>query len=212
MPPAAPPLVLAADGLACERGGRVVFRNVGFRVASGEALLVTGPNGAGKSSLLRTIAGLIRPAAGSLTLDGGGEDTPLATQCHYFGHQDALKSALTVAETVAFWRGFLGAGALDGDAALAAVDLDHLADLPAGWLSAGQRRRLAFSRLLASRRPVWLLDEPTAALDTASEARLVGHVTAHLEAGGIAVVATHLPVALPRMRTLKLAAGGMVAA
>lgn len=198
------PLALAADGLACERGGRRIFSDLHFRVVGGEALVVTGPNGAGKSSLLRVIAGLIRPAAGALTLTGGADDTPLAQECHYFGHQDALKPALTVAETVAFWRGFLGAPGLDVAEALEAVDLDHLADLPAGWLSAGQRRRLAFARLLATKRPVWLLDEPTAALDSASESRLVGHVAAHLDAGGVAVVATHLPLSLPRVVGLRI--------
>lgn len=203
-------LALTAQGLACERGGRQVFRDLAFRVEGGEALVVTGPNGAGKSSLLRMIAGLIRPAAGTLTLHGGPEDTPLALLCHYFGHQDALKPALTVAETVAFWRDFLGgdaSGAPDVAAALAAVDLDHLADLPAGWLSAGQRRRLAFSRLIATRRPIWLLDEPTAALDSASEARLIGHVATHLARGGLAVIATHLPLDLPGVRSLRIAGG-----
>lgn len=206
-----PPLALAADGLACERGGRLVFHDLAFRVEAGEALVVTGPNGAGKSSLLRTIAGLIHPAAGRLALEGGVDDLGVAAQCHYFGHQDALKPALTVAETVAFWRDYLGSGALDVAAALAAVDLDHLADLPAGWLSAGQRRRLAFARLLASPRPLWLLDEPTAALDAASEARLIGHIATHLAGGGIAVIATHLPLGLPNTRGLRIEHGTVAA-
>src|SRR5262249_57613531 len=98
---------LEASDLACSRGGREVFSGVGFGLGAGEALVVTGPNGAGKSSLLRLIAGLVRPTGGTLSLDGGDPDLTLPEQVHYLGHQDALKPSLTVAENLAFWVQFL---------------------------------------------------------------------------------------------------------
>ena len=161
---------LSGTGLKCIRGGRQVFAGLDFTVASGEALVVTGRNGAGKSSLLRLIAGLIPHAEGTLTLEGGDPELRLAEEAHYLGHRDALKPALSVAENLAFWREFLGGTEDDMEAALAAVGLDHIAHLPAAYLSAGQRRRLSIARLLTVRRPVWLLDEPTVSLDVASVA------------------------------------------
>ena len=155
---------LQAEGLTCSRGGREVFRNVSFKVPAGEALIVTGRNGAGKSSLLRMIAGLVRIAAGRLSLNGGTADAPIAEQAHYLGHQDAMKPSLTVAENLHFWSRFLGSRN-DIGPALELLDLAPLADLPAAYLSAGQRRRLSVARIVAVSRPVWLLDEPTSALD-----------------------------------------------
>jgi heme exporter protein A len=194
---------LTGEQLACIRGGREVFSGLDFGVAAGEALLVTGRNGAGKSSLLRLIAGLVRIAAGRLSLDGGDPEAGIGEQAHYLGHQDALKPALSVGENLRFWAGFLGGGE-DIAPALAAVDLDRLAALPAGYLSAGQRRRLSIARLVAVKRPIWLLDEPTSALDAASQERLAGLMRAHLEGGGMILAATHGAIGLDNARELRM--------
>ncbi len=194
---------LEGSDLACVRGGREVFTGIGFALAGGEALLVTGPNGAGKSSLLRMIAGLVRLAAGRLELSGGDAELTLAEQAHYVGHQDALKPALTVAENLAFWAGYLGNSGSVPEA-LAAVALDSLADVPAAYLSAGQRRRLSLARLVAVRRPIWLLDEPTTALDRLAQHQLVALMGRHLAGGGLIVAAAHGPIGLERAKELQL--------
>ena len=197
-------LRLTASDLACIRGGRVVFEGLSFTAASGEALVVTGPNGAGKSSLLRQIAGLVDIAGGTLTLDGGADETPLGEQAHYIGHLDALKGAMSVSDTVDFWSAFLGGDGAGIEAALETFDLQGLADLPVAYLSAGQRRRLALSRLLIAPRPLWLLDEPSVALDAASLARLVAAMERHLAQGGIIIAATHQDLGLACTSTLDL--------
>ena len=198
---------LRGDGLACVRGGRQVFEDIGFAVSSGEVLQLRGPNGAGKSSLLRLVAGLVRRTAGSLDLEAGEEDVPIAEQTHYVGHLDALKPALTVGENLRFWADMLGRSgdAASVDEALEAVGIGPLADFPAAVLSAGQRRRLSLARLLAAARPVWLLDEPTTALDTDGQARLFRLVETHLAGGGLALIATHVDLPLP---VATLAMGG----
>jgi heme exporter protein A len=197
---------LSATGLGCIRGSRDVFSDISFRLSSGEALALVGPNGAGKSSLLRLIAGLLPAAGGEIALEGGGGDLSLAEQAHYLGHQDALKPSLTVAENLAFWTRYLGAGAEIGPA-LRTVGLDTLADLPAAYLSAGQRRRLSLARLVAVKRPVWLLDEPTSALDAAAQERLADLMRGHLMGGGIIIAATHGPLGI-EARELRLGRGG----
>ncbi len=202
---------LKGHDLVCVRGGRRVFTGVSFSVAAGQALVLTGPNGAGKSSLLRLIAGLIRPAAGRIALDDGDPELSVGEQAHYVGHLDPLKPALTVAENLAFWARFLnGARAADESsliaAGLAAAGLEDLAGLPAGYLSAGQRRRLSLARMLATPRPLWLLDEPTTALDAAAQGRLHGMMRAHLAAGGLIVAATHGPLGLADALELGLGA------
>lgn len=198
-------LRLVARDLACVRGGRVVFEGLSFAIAGGEALVVTGPNGAGKSSLLRQIAGLVDIAGGSLALDGGEAEATLSEQAHYIGHLDALKSAMSVRETADFWAGFLGGTERNIDDAFDVFDLAPLADLPVAYLSAGQRRRLALSRLVIAPRPIWLLDEPSVALDRASLARLVAAMERHLESGGLIVAATHQDLGLVRTTSLDLA-------
>jgi heme exporter protein A len=195
---------LFASDLACRRGGRDVFAGVSFAVASGESLTIRGRNGAGKSSLLRMVVGLVRIAAGNLALDGGDPELTVGEQAHYLGHQDALKPSLSVAENLHFWSAFLGLAATDPNEPLAAVGLDTLADLPAAYLSAGQRRRLSIARLLAVKRPIWLLDEPTSTLDTAAQARLGEIMQAHLAGGGIILAATHGTPGLDGARELRL--------
>ncbi len=182
---------LSGRGIRCIRGGREVFSGLDFEASAGEALAVTGANGAGKTSLLRLIAGLVAIAGGSIELAGGEAELTLPEQAHYLGHRDALKPSLSVTENLAFWGNYLGIGASDPSAGLAAVGLDHIAELPAAYLSAGQRRRLSIARLLVVRRPVWLLDEPTSALDHAGQDLFAGVMAEHLRRGGLIVAATH---------------------
>ena len=195
---------LSGRDLACLRGGREVFAGLNFSADSGEALVVTGHNGAGKTTLLRLIAGLLEPAQGEIELSGGATDASLPEQAHYLGHRDALKPALTVLENLQFWYAFLGGRDAAAASALEPVGLGGLAELPAGYLSAGQRRRLSVARLLAAPRPVWLLDEPTAALDSAGQQRLLGLMQAHLAGGGIIMAATHGPLGLTGAKELRL--------
>jgi heme exporter protein A len=195
---------LSATDLACRRGGRDVFAGVSFSVASGESLTICGRNGDGKSSLLRMVAGLVRVAGGQLSLEGGDPELTLGEQAHYLGHLDALKPSLSVEENLRFWSAFLGAAASDLSEPLRAVGLDTLSDLPAAYLSAGQRRRLSIARLLTVKRPLWLLDEPTSTLDAAAQVRLGEIMKAHLAGGGIILAATHGPLQLDGAQELNL--------
>jgi heme exporter protein A len=188
---------LSGKDVRCVRGGRQIFSGIHFEVSSGEALAVTGPNGSGKTSLLRLIAGLLTVTGGSIALEGAEPELTLPEQAHYLGHRDALKPALSVMENLSFWRDFLGGETFDATESLVAVGLDHAAQLPAAYLSAGQRRRLSIARLVAVRRPVWLLDEPTNALDTAGQSLFAALMTDHLARGGMAVAATHAPLGVP---------------
>ncbi|MCV9941095.1 heme ABC exporter ATP-binding protein CcmA [Boseaceae bacterium BT-24-1] len=194
---------LTAEGLVCRRGGRAIFDGVGFRLASGDAIALTGRNGAGKSSLIAMLCGRLRPEAGAIRLDGL-DDMPLAEAAHLIGHRDGLKTALTATENLRFAQDLLGAPGLGPAEALAAVGLPHVGALPVGYLSAGQRRRVALARLLVSSRPIWLLDEPFAALDTGSQAMLSGLMRAHLTGGGAILAATHGPLGLDDARELRI--------
>ena len=187
---------LSGNGLVCVRGGREVFAGLNFEAATGEALAVMGRNGSGKTSLLRLVAGLLVPAGGTIALDGGNAELTLPEQCHYLGHRDALKPVLSVAENLAFWADFLGGERFDATESLAAVGLDHAIDLPAAFLSAGQRRRLSLARLITIRRPVWLLDEPATALDVAGQDMFGGLMREHLARGGMIIAATHAPLGI----------------
>jgi heme exporter protein A len=200
---------LRGTDLGCVRGGRRVFAGVNFAVAAGTPLLLTGANGAGKSSLLRLIAGLIHPDHGTVSLEGGDDELTVGEQTHYLGHLDPLKGALTVMENLAFWLRFLNAGGTPAETeavkrSLDTVGLGELADVPAGYLSAGQRRRLSLARMVAVPRTLWLLDEPTAALDAASQERLAGLMRTHLGDGGLIVAATHGPLGLAGAQELRL--------
>ncbi len=196
---------LIADTLGAERGGEPVFSGISFDLGEGEGLVVTGPNGSGKSTLLRVVAGLLPPAEGTIRLEGGGEEWPAAeAACHYLGHQNAMKTALTVEENLRFWQAFCGAPHLDVAEALDMVGLPGVASLPFGYLSTGQKRRVSIAKLLVGYRPVWLLDEPTAGLDAASERQFAALMGAHLEDGGIIVAATHIPLGLEGVKGLRL--------
>jgi heme exporter protein A len=196
---------LVAEGLSGERGGETIFSGIDFIVSDGDALIVTGPNGSGKSTLLRIVAGLLPPAGGSIRLEGGGEQVPgPAAACHYLGHENGMKPALSVAENLGFWQGFNGAPALGVGEALEAVGLETVTDLPYGYLSTGQRRRIAIARLLINHRPLWLLDEPTAGLDRRSEEGFAGLMAGHLREGGMIVAATHVELGLEGARELRM--------
>lgn len=216
MPAVSPARPFRGRDLVCVRGERRVFAGLEFDLAPGGALLLAGPNGSGKSSLLRLMAGLSRPTAGALTWDG----TPVAedreahgARLHYVGHADAIKPAFTAAENLAFWAGLAAGGRGRAartetrtriDAALAYFGLGGLAETPSRLLSAGQRRRLALARLLAAPAALWLLDEPTLALDAESFARLVHAIDDHCAAGGMAVCATHVDLGLASAGRLDL--------
>lgn len=187
---------LRGRDVRCVRGGREVFSGLDFAVVGGEALAVTGRNGSGKTSLLRLIAGLLAPSGGSIAIEGGDAELTLPEQAHYLGHRDAQKPALSVMENLSFWRDFLGGDVTEAADCLDRVGLSHAVDLPAAYLSAGQRRRLALARLLAVRRAVWLLDEPTTALDASGQAMFAGLMRDHLAGGGLIIAATHGPLGI----------------
>lgn len=200
----------AGEALTCVRGERIVFVKLDFALASGDALVLLGPNGSGKSSLLRLMAGLLRPAAGRLLWDGRTvtEDREAhAGRIHYVGHHDAIKPVLTAAENLRFWARLHAPGEA-GDAkvgeALDRFGLAPLAATPGKMLSAGQKRRLNLARLLAAPAPLWLLDEPTVALDRASVKVLEAVIAGHRAAGGMVVVSTHLDIALEGGREMFL--------
>ena len=192
---------LVAEDLACRRGERLVFAGLSFCLPPGGALVLTGANGSGKTSLLRLLAGLIGPAAGRLAWG----ETPIVddvaehrARLHYVGHQDAVKPGLTPRETLVFWAALRGREVRPDApmlaAALAAFALEPVADWPCRWLSAGQRRRLALTRLLVIPAPLWLLDEPFSALDQDNQHRLEQAIAEHRAAGGRVVLATHTAI------------------
>lgn len=210
-PSAVPPARLQGQGLACLRGERLVFTGLDFTLDPGTALLLIGPNGSGKSSLLRLLAGLIPPLTGSLTWDG----TPLredreahGARTRYIGHQDAIKPVLSVEENIAFWVRLWAPQVADVPgavrAALARFSMERLIDVPGKLLSAGQKRRVNLCRLFAAPAPLWLLDEPTTALDKASVAVLERAIADHRAAGGQVVLSTHTDIDLPGAEVLHL--------
>ncbi len=187
--------------LLCIRGERMVFTGLDFEVAAGGALILVGPNGSGKSSLLRLMARLLKPVAGTMAWNGADvSDDPDAhnARLHYVGHMDAVKPVLSVAENVRFWAGLRTKGGESPIAATARAletfGISHLADIPGRFLSAGQRRRVNLARIIASPAPLWLLDEPTTALDKQAISSLEGAITQHQRGGGMVVLATHAQI------------------
>jgi len=197
--------------LACRRGGRLVFSRLDFTLEAGGALMLLGPNGSGKSSLLRVLAGLLRPCHGRLDWNGqtlADDPEAHAARTHYLGHHDAIKPVLTVVEMVRFWARLHHDDPAHADrAATTAIDrfgLAPLADMPGRMLSAGQKRRVNLARLLAAPCPLWLMDEPTTALDRASIAVLETVLAEHRAEGGMVVLSTHADIALPDAAILNL--------
>ncbi|QIE56413.1 heme ABC exporter ATP-binding protein CcmA [Pikeienuella piscinae] len=195
-------MALIAEDLAVERGGRLALAAPDFRIEAGEAALVAGPNGAGKSTLLRALAGLSPLKRGRVMFEGAAD---VAAHVAYAGHLDAVKPALSVRANLRAWAAIYRSGG-DVDDALARLGLAHIADEPAAFCSAGQKRRLGLARLLVAGRRIWLLDEPTVSLDAASVAALSERIAAHCRAGGIAVVATHVEFGLPKGPRIELTA------
>jgi len=193
-------LALVAEGLSAARGYRVLFERLSMRVAGGELLELRGPNGSGKSTLLRILAGLTQPAAGSVRIEGGGADV----QRRYLGHLDAVKPTETALEQLAFWARFHGHPETVAEEALSTVGLASRADVPGRGLSAGQKRRLALGRLIVDPCPVWLLDEPVAALDIDGRALVERLISEHVALGGLVIAAMH-GSSFPGARTLDVA-------
>lgn len=201
---------LSAENLAARRGEDLIFSNVSFGLEGGDALVLTGRNGSGKSTLLRVVAGLLRQEKGRVTLsaiDGDSERAP-GEASHYLGHRNAMKSELTVAENLTFWKAFLGdmAGGtgLGIEAAADAVALADITHLPFGYLSAGQQRRIAFAKLLVAHRPIWILDEPTAAVDASADQLFTDLISAHQKKGGIVLAATHQSLGLDNVQEMRM--------
>ena len=187
-------MVLHVDNLACARGGIPLLEGVTLSLAPGQALVLRGPNGCGKTTLLRTLAGLQPQRSGQISLP--------PDSVAYAAHADGLKSTLSVRENLAFWAAIYGGG--DVDAAMSRMNMAALSERAAQNLSAGQKRRLGLARLLVTGRPVWMLDEPTVSLDLASVALFADVVRAHLAAGGMALIATHIDLGIPEAQVLDL--------
>lgn len=186
---------LRLAGVGCVRGGRALFTGVDLDLAPGDALAVTGPNGAGKTSLLRLVAGLLPAQAGSIESAG---------RMAFAGEQAALDSERPLAKALRYWARIDGGGDADVARALEAMGLGHLSEVPVRLLSAGQRKRASLARVIAGSAEIWLLDEPANGLDTDSRERLEAAIAAHRSGGGIALVATHQPVAMAGARELAI--------
>lgn len=203
------PLRLIVEDLSAKRGDDLIFQDISFVLDASEALVVTGANGSGKSTLLRVLAGLLAAETGTVRIEGFDAEIERAGEVsHYLGHRNAMKRELTVGENLTFWKRYLGDSphgtGMDIDEATDAVGLGDLVQIPFGYLSAGQQRRMAMAKLLVSYRPVWILDEPTAALDTGADQLFAGLVTRHRANGGIVIAATHQPLGFEQAKVLDM--------
>lgn len=200
---------LTVSDLAARRGEDLIFSGISFALQAGEALIVTGRNGSGKSTLIRVIAGLLASETGRVSVSVEGVAVPRAAEaCHYLGHRNAMKREMTVEENLIFWKRFLGdfagGSGVEPENAAAQLGLAELLHLPFGYLSAGQQRRMAMAKLLCAWRPVWLLDEPTAAVDVQSEELFASLMRGHMEKGGIIIAATHQDLGLEGAQRLPM--------
>jgi heme exporter protein A len=204
---------LIAENLGARRGESLLFQDLSFALSAGELLMVTGANGSGKSTLLRVLAGLLSAEQGTVRITGQeGETGHPWEACHYLGHRNAMKRELTVTENLGFWQSFMGDDlsadkrnkGMSVEEATAQVGLAGIAHLPFGYLSAGQQRRMAIAKLLVARRPIWLLDEPTAALDVDADQMFARLARNHLDSGGMIVAATHQPLGVEGYQQLKM--------
>lgn len=200
---------LIVENLAVSRSGQEIVCDISFELHAGDALIVTGENGSGKSTTLRAISGLLPVSSGTVSLlDEKGKvfEGQMREYCHYLGHQNGMKPALSVRENLEFWQAFCGHPDLTVHQALEEVDLAHTIDLPFNYLSAGMKRRVSIARLLVSDRPVWILDEPTAGLDAHSVRMFSNLCKRFCEGGGILIAATHLPLGIETKKTLEIGA------
>ncbi len=185
--------ILRADDLACVRGDMVLFENLSFELSQGRCLHVIGANGSGKTSLLRIICGLNSAENGHVIYDGTllGRSETARAEMAYIGHKDGLKNELTAIENLRFQQRLEGLSDENHlDDCLAQLKILRCADLPAQSLSFGQRRRLAFARLLLSPKRVWVLDEPFTGIDTQGRSLIESICVQHLESDG-AIIMTH---------------------
>jgi heme exporter protein A len=203
--------IFFAENLVCVRGGRTVFIGLDFTLKAGGAIVLIGPNGSGKSSLLRLMAGLLKPASGILrwgTEEISEDPEGHGSRLHYVGHHDAIKSVLSVSENVSFWASLMNGSSENGEATLSALNtfgISHLEKVPGRFLSAGQKRRVNLARILATPAPLWLLDEPTTALDKETVISLETAIIHHRAGGGMVVISTHSDMQLANHQVIDLA-------
>jgi len=202
---------LQIDGLAVRRGGRRLFQGLSLTLAAGQAAALTGPNGSGKTSLLRAVAGLIAPEAGTIGFGAIDPARARAEDLHILGHLDGLKPGRTGREELSFWTRWMGGDTASLEAAAGRLEIGALLDLEVRRLSAGQRRRLALARLIAAPRPIWLLDEPLSPLDARWRVRMGEIMAEHLKSGGVILAAVHDPLPIPAL-SLEIPEEGRVVA